>query len=187
MAFDLWVSPEQLSTFTACSSSEARLTGALTADLWTKQIYIQTSKKISVKYWRSILWTHSRIALVKTPSTILQFDKKLLFIWSFLEQQKKSNCAHLSGLLQYYFSSSPRCRTPHMNVWDYSRRSDNRDHSPCSRCQVHSGHSVDQLHSGDSDTDHWCGCSDSRWMMDSWTDCCPAGYKHTLWTVNTLC
>lgn len=37
MTFDLWLSPEQLSTLTACSSSEAGVTGALPTDLRTEK------------------------------------------------------------------------------------------------------------------------------------------------------
>lgn len=46
VTFDLWISPKQLSTLAACSSSKAGLTGTLTTDLWTKQtVNIQNSSR----------------------------------------------------------------------------------------------------------------------------------------------
>lgn len=51
MTLDLWLSPEQLSTLAACSSSKAGLTGTLTADLWTEQ-----TPPVNTTQWRN--WLH---------------------------------------------------------------------------------------------------------------------------------
>lgn len=101
------------------------------------------------------------------------------------EKRSEMSCFRSFPFLSF-LRSSPRCRTSHTSVWGRSHRSDSRDHSPCSRCRARSGRSVDQLRWEGSDTDHCCHRSDSRQMMDSWRDRCPAGYKHTLWTRTSL-
>lgn len=82
--------------------------------------------------------------------------------------------------------SSPRCRTVRTSVWGHSHRSDSRRHLPCSRCWERNGHSVDQSHLAGSDTDRYCGRSDSRRTTDSWRARCPAGYRRTLRTRTRL-